>query len=117
MNLETETGEKISISLLGKFEIQNGTAKIAETVNRSKKMWNLLGFIITYRNKHLSQSEFIDMLWPEEVSANPTNALKTLISRVRTLIEPVAIHNENFIVSSHGSYHWNNQLNCVIDIE
>lgn len=117
MNLETEFGEKISISLLGKFEIQNGTANLEETVNRSKKMWNLLGFIVTYRNKHLSQGEFIDMLWPDEVSANPTNALKTLISRVRTLLEPVAVHNENFIISSHGSYHWNNQLNCVIDIE
>ena len=107
----------IQISMLGNFEIYNDGTKIEETVNRSKKMWNLLGYIITYRNKHLSQTDYIDMLWPDEDSANPVNALKTLLSRLRHLLEPVAVHNENFIISSQGSYQWNNHLNCMIDIE
>lgn len=108
---------KIKISLLGNFEIQNGNARIEETINRSKKMWNLLGFILTYRNKHISQAEYIEMLWPDENSSNPTNALKTLLSRLRTLLEPVAVNNENFILSSQGSYQWNNNLSCIIDTE
>lgn len=108
---------KFNISLLGNFEISNGTTKIEETANRSKKMWNLLGFIITYRNKHLSQTEYIDMLWPEEESANPVNALKTMLSRLRDLLEPIAVYQERFILSSQGSYHWNNQIPCVIDTE
>lgn len=117
MDRETNTRQVIYISLLGNFEIKNGDAKIEETINRSKKMWNLLGYIITYHNKHISQNEYIDMLWPDEVSSNPVNALKTLLSRVRTLLEPVAINKENFILSSQGSYQWNNTLPCVIDIE
>ena len=117
MDRETNTRQVIYISLLGNFEIKNGDAKIEETINRSKKMWNLLGYIITYHNKHISQNEYIDMLWPDEVSANPVNALKTLLSRVRTLLEPIAINQENFILSSQGSYQWNNKLPCVIDIE
>lgn len=117
MNREPNTRQVIYISLLGNFEIKNGDAKIEETINRSKKMWNLLGYIITYHNKHISQNEYIDMLWPDEVSANPVNALKTLLSRVRTLLEPIAINQENFILSSQGSYQWNNKLPCVIDIE
>ena len=114
---DVEKPNVIQISLLGNFKIQNGTAQIEETVNRSKKMWNLLGFIITYRKKHISQNEYIDMLWPDEISSNPVNALKTLLSRVRNLMEPVAIHNENFILSSQGSYQWNNRLPCMVDIE
>lgn len=114
---EPKNTEVISISLLGNFTIQNENVKIEETVNRSKKMWNLLGFILSYRHKHLSQTEFIEMLWPDEESANPVNALKTLLSRVRTLLEPIAIHRENFILSSQGSYHWNNALACKIDTE
>ena len=114
---DVEKPNVIQISLLGNFKIQNGTAQIEETVNRSKKMWNLLGFIITYRKKHISQNEYIDMLWPDEISSNPVNALKTLLSRVRNLLEPVAIHNENFILSSQGSYQWNNRLPCMVDIE
>ena len=107
----------IQISMLGHFEIYNDGTKIEETVNRSKKMWNLLGYIITYRNKHLSQTDYIDMLWPDEDSANPVNALKTLLSRLRHLLSPVAVHNENFIISSQGSYQWNNHLICMIDTE
>lgn len=117
MDLQKTTTRTIHISLLGNFQIINGEEKIEENVNRSKKMWNLLGFLLTYRHKQLSQTEFIDMLWPDEESANPVNALKTLLSRVRTLLEPVAVHNENFILSSQGSYHWNNELPCTIDIE
>ena len=117
MEKNQEMDQKIRISLLGNFQIENGNEKIEETVNRSKKMWNLLGFLITYRKKHISQNEYIEMLWPDEVSTNPVNALKTLLSRVRALLEPIAIHNENFILSSQGSYQWNNHLSCVIDIE
>lgn len=108
---------KIKISLLGNFEIQNGDAKIEETINRSKKMWNLLGFIIAHRHKHISHDEYIEMLWPDDNSNNPTNALKTLLSRLRALLEPVAVNNENFILSSQGSYQWNNNLPCIIDTE
>lgn len=115
--MKNEKTNKIKISLLGNFEIQNGDARIEETINRSKKMWNLLGFILTYRHKHISQAEYIEMLWPDENSSNPTNALKTLLSRLRTLLEPVAVNNENFILSSQGSYQWNNNLSCVIDTE
>ena len=117
MNFDKTSTQGIHINLLGNFQITNGDAMIEETINRSKKMWNLLGFIITYRNKHISQTEYIDMLWPDEVSANPINALKTLLSRVRTLLNPIAIHHENFILSSQGSYQWNNQLPVTIDIE
>ena len=112
-----EMNEKIKISLLGKFEIQNGDAKIEETVNRSKKMWNLLGYIITHHDKQISQAEYIEMLWPEDKSSNPINALKTLLSRLRAFLEPIAIHDENFILSSQGSYHWNDKLNYVIDTD
>lgn len=117
MKTEYKTTPVIRVTLLGNFEICNGDTKIEETINRSKKMWNLLGYIITYHNKHISQTEYIDMLWPDEVSTNPTSALKTLLSRVRTLLEPVAPNKENFILSSQGSYQWNNQLPCIIDIE
>lgn len=115
--MKNETHNKIQISLLGNFEIKNQDIKISETINRSKKMWNLLGFILTYRHKHISQDEYIKMLWPNESSSNPTNALKTLLSRLRTLLEPVAVNNENFILSSQGSYQWNNNLSCLIDTE
>lgn len=107
----------IQISMLGSFAIDNNGTKIEETANRSKKMWNLLGFIISHRNKHLSQTDYIDMLWPDEDSANPVNALKTLLSRSRHLLDPIAIYNENFILSTQGSYQWNNKIPCVIDIE
>lgn len=107
----------IRISMFGGFEITNQNKIIKETSNRSKKIWNLLGFIIVNRYNHLTQNDYIDMLWPDDVSSNPINALKTLLYRCRSLLEPLLTDKEQFILSGNGSYHWNNDLNCTVDIE
>lgn len=108
---------KIFISMLGNFEISTQNYTITESSNRSKKMWNLLGYIIAYRHRYISQTEYIDLLWPNGSSSNPVNALKTLLYRLRSLLEPIATHNEQFILSTQGSYHWNTSLNHTVDAE
>lgn len=107
----------IQISMFGDLEIINQDKILKETSNRSKKIWNLLGFIITNRHNQLTQNDYIDMLWPDGISSNPINALKTLLYRSRSLLEPIIIDNEQFILSGNGSYHWNNEIDCTIDIE
>lgn len=115
--MEEKRTKGIFISLLGDFKISNDGQEITETSNRSRKIWNLLAYIITYRHRTLSQTDYIDLLWPNGSSTNPVNALKTILYRIRALLKPIALKNENFIVSSQGSYHWNNHLPCTIDAE
>lgn len=107
----------LSISMFGGLEITYGDQLISENINRSRKLWNLLAYIITYRKKNITQGEFIDVFWPDEDTLNPENALKTQLYRIRLLLKPINIENEDFIISSRGSYSWNNSLFCTIDVD
>lgn len=109
--------DTLRISMFGGIELSYGNNKIGENLNRSKKLWNLLAYIITHRNKNISQGEFIDVLWGQSECTNPENALKNLLYRVRNLLEPIKTMDKELILSSSNSYHWNNTLACTIDIE
>ena len=118
MNLENfEQTNKLAISMFGGFELSYNNTKIGANINRSKKLWNLLAYMITYRNKNISQGEYIDVIWGESECTNPENALKNLLYRVRTQLTPINISNKELILSTGNSYQWNNAISCSIDIE
>lgn len=112
-----EYTKTLTVSMFGGLELSYGDKKICENTNRSKKLWNLLAFMITHRKRNISQSEFIDILWSQSECTNPENALKNLQYRIRNLLEPILSEREAFIISSKNSYHWNNEFPCVVDIE
>lgn len=106
----------IYVHMLGEFSITVEDKTISDQSNHSKKLWNLLSYLITYRNKELSQTELIDLLWGDEQSSNPNGALKTLMHRVRTLLKELEYPGE-FILQRRGSYAWNISLPCVFDVD
>ena len=106
------------ITMLGEFQIQCGDILITDQNSRSKKPWNLLEYLITFREKELSQYDLIEMLWPEEDSDNPAGALKTLLHRVRKILDPIkAMGMEDLIVQRRGTYSWNNTINFHVDVD
>jgi DNA-binding SARP family transcriptional activator len=112
-----ESTSTLTISMFGGLELSYGDKKICENTNRSRKLWNLLAYMITHRKRNISQSEFIDILWSQSECTNPESALKNLQYRIRNLLEPILSERESFIISSRNSYHWNNTFPCEIDIE
>lgn len=116
LNLQEST-KTLTVKMFGGLELSYGDQKISENKNRSKKIWNLLAYMITHRKRNISQSEFIDVLWSQSDCINPESALKNLQYRIRNLLEPMDCERETFIKSSMNSYHWNNTLPCDIDIE
>lgn len=81
-------------------------------------MWNLLAYIVSHRDKLISQQEFINALWGDESGQNPINALKTLLYRIRLLLTPLEKkYAAEFILSQRGSYSWNNAINCKVDVD
>lgn len=112
----TEASEPVYVAMLGRFEIRSGEGSVSDDVNRSMKMWNFLAYIITHRNKKISHDEFFEMLWNGEESDNPLSALKTLLYRIRVLLEPVDGKGD-FIISQRGSYCFNPDIKVVLDVE
>ena len=77
----------LRVSMLGGCSIAWGGRTIDDVSYRSRKPWLLLEYLITFRNRDISQEELVDLLYPNEKGANPTGALKTLVYRVRSMLE------------------------------
>lgn len=104
--------------MLGRFELQVGGVVVHDGLNRSRKMWNLLAYIVAHRGKAISQQEFIEVLWGDDNSQNPTNALKTLLYRIRLFLQPLEkAYGDSFILSQRGSYSWNPRIRCRLDTD
>jgi DNA-binding SARP family transcriptional activator len=103
--------------MLGGFELCIGDTTVNESMNRSNKMWALLSYLILRRDRSVPQSELIDLLWPEDKSSNPINALKTLLYRTRMCLAPVLGENTKVILSRRGFYLWNPEVKCLVDAE
>ncbi len=111
------TNDKLQVNMLGGLKITYKGRTITDNSNRSKKMWNLLAYIITYRANPILQSEFIDNIWPDDESRNPVSALKTSLCRIRNLLDDIAQEDEKFILSARGSYQWNPEYECEVDVQ
>ena len=103
------------VRLLGEIEVSYKGKIISEKTTRSKKIWNLLAYIIMHKNRVLLQTDIMDNIWPDDSSTNPVSALKTSLFRIRALLEEVSEDGEEFILSSRGAYRWNTDIECRVD--
>lgn len=109
--------KRVAVTMLGGFRIRVDGNVLTDEINRSQKLWNVLCYLIAHRERTVPQSEFIELFWPEENSANPTNALKTLLYRVRSLLEPLFGEGLEPILSQRGAYAWNPAIACEMDVD
>jgi DNA-binding SARP family transcriptional activator len=105
------------VSLLGGFGLEMGGTVLTDEINRSQKLWNVLSYLIVHRDRSVPQSEFIDVFWPNDDSANPANALKTLLYRIRIMLEPLFGPELRPILSRRGAYAWNGAIACDVDAD
>ncbi|MEG0806440.1 MAG: bacterial transcriptional activator domain-containing protein [Lachnospiraceae bacterium] len=107
----------LTIRMLGGFQLSYGHDTIKETSSHSCKLWNLLAYLITYHTRPITQSELIDIGWPDSEGINPLSSLKAAFSRTRTLLLPITPKDSVLILSSPGSYRWNESIPISLDIE
>lgn len=106
------------INMLGEFTLRYGDNIISDQEGRSKKLWLLIEYLVTFRGKEISQNDLIDLLWPDDTNGNPANTLKTLVHRARTMVSSLEYENtKNIIIYRRGTYAWNDKLNMVVDID
>ena len=107
----------VSVTMLGGFSMEVGGKVLTDEINRSQKLWNVLCYLIVHRDRTVAQSELIELFWPDENSANPVNALKTLLYRVRAMLEPIFPADLPPILSKRGAYAWNPAVHCTLDMD
>lgn len=108
--------DNIRIHLLGRFEIYVNNVRVDMALSKSKKGSMLLQYLLLHRNEAVPFADLYATLWPNEESANPESALKTLVSRVRTILSKESKDLGECIVTGRGVYSWNPYLRCNVDL-
>ena len=104
--------------MLGGFSLTVAGSTINDSSSRARQLWNLLEYLITFRNRDISHEELISALWPDNRIDNPANALKNLIYRIRSdLAENRVPDSMDFILYKRGTYSYNNSLPTLVDTE
>ena len=107
----------LTINMLGGFSMERNGNLLTDDINRSQKLWSVLAYLVIHRDRDIPQSEFIEQFWQEENSSNPTSALKTLLYRIRAMIEPLFGEEVQPVIARRGAYRWNEDIPCFVDVD
>ncbi|MBQ7305466.1 MAG: winged helix-turn-helix domain-containing protein, partial [Clostridia bacterium] len=96
----------IRIQMMDTFAIYINERRIDLLVNKSRKGASLIQLLLSHRGKSVPNNRILTTLWQEDKSSNPENALKTLVSRLRTLLNQISPELGSCLVADRGAYHW-----------
>lgn len=110
--------EQLKVNMLGGFSVSYGEKTIDDQLNRSRKIWTLLEYLITFRDREIPQEEIIELLWPEDEADDPANRLKTLLHRTRSTLALLEVPDAKKLIRCRGgTYAWDESAVCVVDAE
>jgi DNA-binding SARP family transcriptional activator len=104
----------VSVKLFGEFSIEYKSQILAYDDMRSEMVTKLLAYILVNNSKTISVQELIDVLWVDDEIINPVGALKNLVYRLRNILKS-KLGDEQFILSSRGTYSWNPKYTIELD--
>lgn len=108
----------IRINMLGEFTMAYGPNTISDQDNRSKKVWTLLEYLITFHSREISHGALIKLLWPDSgQSVDSENALKTILHRARATLNALGYTDKRLILHRRDCYEWNPEVPIVLDTE
>lgn len=112
----------VHIFVLGDFDFKRAGDSLLKKSKRAGKNLELLAYFITNKDKKLSSEHIIDTLWGESNHADPQNALRTQIFRLRRLLEESGLSGEGVppeqaleISFENGFYVFTAGEHCRID--
>lgn len=106
----------VRIRMLGAFHIFVNNECIDAAVGKSKKGLALLQFLILQREAVVPNQMLIDALWSSEENSNPDNALKTLVSRFRVILNQCSPKLGSCIVAGRGGYRFSLLHGMTVDM-
>ena len=108
----------LKIRMLGGCSLAYGEKTIGDANYHLKKPWMLLAYLIVFRNRAVSVEELINLLYPGEQGKSPQGALKTLVYRVRSMLDELELpDSRELILVTRGSYAWNADVPIQIDTD
>ena len=108
----------LQIRMLGGCSLTYGDKTITDANYHQKKPWMLLAYLIAFRSQEVPVEDLINLLYPGEQGSRPTGALKTLVYRVRELLDELGLpESRDMILVTRGSYAWNAGVPIRLDTD
>ncbi len=108
--------DQIRIRLFGGFSIFVNDECFDQVIAKSKKGMAFMQYLILKYDASVPNYKLIEVLWPNEESSNPENALKTLISRFRSILNQCSAGLGNCIVATRGGYQFSKLEGLTLDL-
>ena len=108
--------DRIRIQMMNEFVIYINERRAEHMANKSKKGLALIGFLIANRNVSVTNQRLMYTFWADERVTNPENALKTLVSRVRAMLNQISPGLGSCIVADRGAYRWQCMPDMTVDL-
>ena len=108
--------QSIRIQMMGNYLVFIDEQRIENPVSRSRKGSALLTFLILHRGYQVPNQRLLRELWSGGIVTNPENALKTLVSRTRSMLNQMADGLGSCLVSDRGAYHWEQREGIRVDV-
>ncbi len=105
---------KTEIFLLGEFKILVNGEDIIEPIRHSPKKIMLLEYLLINNNRLIPVNNLVEALWGGKDDYDLKNTLRTLVSRLRKDLSAYGLGD--CVVTKRGTYMWNPDLSCTIDV-
>ena len=108
----------LQIRMLGGCSLTYGDKTIGDANYHLKKPWMLMAYLIAFRSQEAPVEDLINLLYPGETGSRPTGALKTLVYRVRELLDELGLpDSRDMILMARGTYAWNAGVPIRLDTD
>ncbi len=108
---------EIRLRLLGVFHVEVDGRSVTDVLAHSPKGIQLIQYLILSRSHMETTQALTRAMWPESDAIRPESALKTLISRLRTLLTQVGPELGACLRTTRGGYQWVTQPGVSVDVE
>lgn len=112
---------EIRVTMLGKFSIYGPglvRPRVVSLTGRSKRLWNLIAYLILHRDRGVPAQELIETFWPGVEGLNPMSTLQNNISRARNALEELGMEDgKRLIHNNSGTYFWAPNRRTAVDCE
>lgn len=107
----------IRLRLLGSFHVDVDGTSMTDVLAHSPKGVQLMQYLILKRGHLETTVTLTRAMWPDSDATRPESALKTLISRLRTLMAQVSPALGACLKTVRGGYQWETQPGVTVDTE
>ena len=107
----------IRLRLLGSFQVDVDGKSAADVLAHSPKGVQLIQYLILNRGRMETTMALTQAMWPDSEASRPESALKTLVSRLRTLLQQVRPELGACLRTVRGGYQWVTQPGVSVDVE